>query len=162
MSDKRKKIAVVGVGNILLSDEGIGVRAVELLKERGVPEEVDLFDVGTSLDMVLSQLEGFDKMVILDAVKAGGEPGRIYRFSLKELEQGKKENSGFMLSLHELDIPRLLELERLVFKLPEEIVFIGMEPASLSPGMELSEAINKRMNEFIKVIEQELGDKKGG
>jgi len=156
LRNKRKKIAVVGVGNILLSDEGLGVRAVEILKEKRMPEDVGLFDVGTSLHLVMSQFEGFDKLIILDAVKANGEPGTIYRFSLEELEQGKTEEAGLMLSLHELDVPKAIALERLVSKLPEEIIFIGMEPESLDSGMELSETVNKKMGEFVKLIEREL------
>ena len=155
MSDKGKKIAVIGVGNILLTDEGLGVRAVEMLKRKGVPKNVDLFDAGTSLHLIMGQFEKFDKLIILDAVKAQGQPGTIYRFSLEELEQGKIEEKGLMLSLHELDVPKAIALEKLVSKLPEEIIFIGMEPESLDAGMELSETIKNKMPEFIRLIEQE-------
>lgn len=154
---KGKKIAVVGVGNILLGDEGLGVRAVERLKEKPLPASIQVFDAGTSIHQLLPAFEGFDKMVIIDAVKAGQEPGAIYRFTLEELESDKGKDIGFMLSLHELDVPRAIALERLVSKLPEEIVFIGMEPEKISEGMELSGTVSKKMDQLLSAIEKEFG-----
>lgn len=148
---------MVGVGNILLGDEGLGVRAVERLKEKALPENVELFDGGTSLHQLLPAFEGFDKLVIVDAVRAGQEPGAIYRFTLEELEAGKNKEISFMLSLHELDVPQAIALERLVTKLPEEIVFLGMEPGKIEETMELSETVKKKMNQLLSAIEKELG-----
>lgn len=151
-----KKIAVVGVGNILLGDEGLGVRAVEYLAQRSLPENIQIFDGGTALLQLLPALEGFDKIIIVDAVQAGQEPGAIYRFTLEELEASKKKEIGFMLSLHELDVPRAIALERLVSRLPEEIIFLGMEPARISESMELSEVVESKMEQLLRAIEREF------
>ena len=153
MSEKR--IVVVGVGNILLGDEGLGVRAVEELEKKGVPKNVQLYDAGTSLHLVMSSFEGFDKMIIVDAVQAGGEPGTIYRFDLEELEK-KGEKIKFMYSLHEIDVPRTLLLERMVSHLPQEVVFLGMEPERVEPGLELSPKVREKMGELISAIEREF------
>lgn len=153
-----KKIAVIGVGNVLLSDEGLGVRAVERMSESGVPENVKLVDAGTALQRVLSAFEGFDKIIIVDAVKAGKAAGTIYRFTLSELEEGKNNVFQYLLSLHEMDVPKTIAMERLVVELPEDIVVIGMEPESISPGMELSAAVEARMKELISKIREEIGD----
>jgi len=151
-----KKIVVVGVGNILLSDEGLGVKAVQELEKRGVPENVSLYDAGTSLHLVMSSFEGYDKMIIVDAIKAGSEPGSIYRFTLKELEAGKSPKVNYMFSLHEIDVPRTLALEKLVSQLPEEVVFLGMEPEKVEPGLELSPTIKEKLDDLIALIEKEF------
>jgi hydrogenase maturation protease len=151
-----KKIIVVGVGNSLLSDEGIGPKAVERLKKMGLPERVKIFDAGVSLQSILSLAEGFDKMIVIDAVKGGDAPGTIYRFTLDELEQGKTSNISFKLSLHEMDVPRAIAMERLIVELPKEIVVIGMEPQSLEPGEKLSDALEQRIEQLIERVLKEI------
>jgi hydrogenase maturation protease len=151
-----KRVIVIGVGNTMLSDEGLGVKAIEMLEKTGLPKDVRLYDAGVSLQRALSLVQGFDKMVIIDAIKAGKKPGSIYRFTLEELERDKKEKVKIMLSLHDLDVPAVIALEKLVVELPPEIVFIGMEPASINPGANLSPVIEAKMKYFISAIRREL------
>ena len=151
-----KKIVVVGVGNILLSDEGLGVKAVQELEKRGVPENVSLYDAGTSLHLVMSSFEGYDKMIIVDAIQGGSAPGSIYRFTLKELEEGQAPKLNYMFSLHEIDVPRTLALEKLVSRLPEEVVFLGMEPEKVEPGLDLSPIVQEKLEDLIALIEKEF------
>jgi len=140
----------------MLSDEGLGPQAVERLVQSGLPENVKAYDAGVSLSTMLSLCEGFDKMVIVDAVRGGGRPGDIYRFTLEELEQDKNLDLSFKLSLHEIDVPKAIALERLVARLPEEIVVVGMEPESMTPGMELSATVAGRMESLLAKIREEL------
>jgi hydrogenase maturation protease len=146
---------VLGVGNILMKDEGLGVRAVEKLHAHKLPKNVSLYDAGTWLQSVLGTLEGFDKIIIVDAVKAGDKPGSIYRFTLEELEAGRKEEISFMLSLHEMDVRKAIALEKLVTKLPEEIIFLGMEPAKIAEGLELSKTVEKNMGKLVSALKKE-------
>ena len=75
------RVVVLGVGNLLLSDEGVGVRCVERLQRAAdLPPEVALIDGGTSTHELLDDLEGLDLLVILDAAKTGGPPGRVVRY----------------------------------------------------------------------------------
>lgn len=150
------KIIVIGVGNVLMSDEGLGVRAVERLKDLGLPETVRLIDAGTSLQRVLPLAEGFDKMIIVDAVRSGKPAGAIHRFTLEELESGKTGPVNLMLSLHEIDVPRAIAMERLVAKLPEQIIFLGLEPEKIGPGMELSRAVLEKMGLLVSEIKKEI------
>ena len=82
-----KRIAVVGVGNILMGDEGIGVKVVEELRKERLPEGVELFDGGTAFHVLVDDLIDFDKLIIVDAVLGGESPGTIYRFEFGELEE---------------------------------------------------------------------------
>jgi len=151
-----KRVIVIGVGNTLLSDEGLGVKAVERLEKTNLPQNVRLFDAGVSLPRTLPLAQGFDKMVIIDAIKAGKKPGTIHRFTLEEIERGQKKKARISLSLHELDVPGMIALEKLVTKLPRQIVFIGMEPASISPGTSLSPVIEEKMESLISRIRREI------
>lgn len=155
-SISRKKTIVIGVGNPLLSDEGIGSHAIARLRRRRLPSGTQLCDAGVSLEAALSLAEGFDKMVIVDAVKGGDRPGAIYRFTLEELEAGRASDYCFRLSLHEMDVPKAIALERLVVNLPKQIIFIGMEPKTISPGEKLSRAVEKKMGLLVSCILQEL------
>ena len=120
-------ILVLGVGNILLSDEGLGVRALELLR-RGYefPEEVSLLDGGTLGVDLLYYLEGTEKLLILDAVLGGKEPGTLYRFT------GERVRGHFRrkVSMHDLGMQEVLALMELRGRFPEEIVLLGIEPIS--------------------------------
>lgn len=151
-----QKIIIIGVGNSLFSDEGIGPKAVERLKKIEMPERVKVFDAGVSLQTILRLAEDFDKMIVINAVKGGGTPGTIYRFTLEELEQGRTANLSFQLSLHEMDVPRAIAMERLIAELPKEIVVIGMEPQSLAPGDNLSEAVERNTGQLIDKVLKEI------
>lgn len=98
----------MGVGNILMGDEGIGVKAVEALRKKDLPGSVELFDGGTAFHSLIGELEGFDKLVIVDAVKGRKSSGTIYRFELEDLDlrllgeiERKKKTT---LSLHDVGI----------------------------------------------------------
>jgi len=154
--DSKKKIIVIGVGNILMSDEGLGVRAVELLQKSVRDENIKIIDAGTSLQRALTLTQGFEKMLIIDAIRSGKPAGSIHCFTLEELEQGKTGHMQLMLSLHEIDAPKAIAMERLVAKLPGEIIFLGMEPERIAPGMELSRAVQEKMDLLVSEIKKEL------
>ncbi|MFH1154179.1 MAG: hydrogenase maturation protease, partial [Pseudomonadota bacterium] len=95
-----KKLLVLGVGNILLSDEGIGVHAVhELLKETW-PEDVEFIDGGTFTQDIFYLFNEYELVLVLDIVRAGHEPGTVYRLSEQDLRQDEKH----CLSLHDIDL----------------------------------------------------------
>jgi hydrogenase maturation protease len=154
------RIAVVGVGNILMGDEGIGVRVVQALEKSSAKETkrgVEFFDAGTALHALLPQLEGYDRMIVVDTVQGGEAPGTIYRFTLEDLEKrrgGKAD--GLMMSIHEMDVEDTLSMARLTQKLPPEIIFIGVEPEKVELKEELSSTLEKRMGEYIRTVEQEI------
>jgi hydrogenase maturation protease len=151
-----KKTIVIGVGNILMSDEGLGVRAAERLQKIVRDENIKIIDAGTSLQRALTLTENFEKIIIIDAVRADKPAGHIQRFTIEELEQGKTGPVQLMLSLHEIDVPKAIAMERLVAKLPEEIIFFGMEPEKIAPGMELSRAVEAKMDLLVSAIRKEL------
>ncbi len=119
-----KHILILGVGNILFTDEGIGVRALEWLQEHCVfPENVTLVDGGTLGMGLMDALLKCDYVYVLDAVLGGGEPGSIYRLTDNDL----RKSMSFHDSLHQTDLVDTLIYCDILGHRPEGIVF-GMEP----------------------------------
>lgn len=150
-SQKTPRVVVVGVGNLLLKDEGIGIHTVKSLQEMDLPPDVKLIDGGTSPDLI-AYTEAGDKLIIIDAARAGGEPGTIYRFLPEDLSQ-----NGGILSTHELGVEQNLRLMSLTGSRPGEIVIIGIEPGETGWGTELSPELQQKVPEIVKVVLKEIG-----
>ena len=151
-NDPPKRIIVIGVGNLLQKDEGIGIHAVKSLQEMQLPDNVTIIDGGTSPD-ILACTRGGDKLIIVDAARAGGEPGTIYRFQPDDLIA----ESGAALSVHELGVPQNLRLMLLSGNEPSEVVIIGIEPKEIEWGIELSTELETKIPEIISVVLKEIG-----
>jgi hydrogenase maturation protease len=148
------KIVVLGIGNILLRDEGIGVRVVEKLREIGLPENVEIHDGATLGLSLLNLLSGCKKAIIVDAVLGGGKPGDIYRFKLKDVLNINEK--GNLLSMHDIDFVTAFRMGAEFLNLPDDIVVVGIEPATFEEGLELSEEVEKAVPEVIKLILEEI------
>jgi len=145
------RIVVIGVGNLLLRDEGIGIHAVKALQEMELPDDVVTIDGGTSPDLIAYSRAGA-KLIIIDAAKAGGEPGAIYRFLPGDLAA-----SGAMFtSAHELGVEENLKLMSLMKNEPAETVIIGVEPKEIDWGLELSPELQQKLPDIIGVVLKEI------
>ena len=138
------RILVVGVGNLLLKDEGIGIHTVQALQERELPADVKLIDGGTSPDLIAYTGAG-DKLIIVDAAKAGDEPGSIYRFTPEDLAEEKAS----LASAHEMGVVENLGLIKLSGNEPKEIVIIGIEPYKIEFGTELSPELQQKLPQIL-------------
>jgi hydrogenase maturation protease len=145
------RIVVIGVGNLLQKDEGVGIHAVQALQEIKLPKDVELIDGGTSPDLI-AYTRATDKIIIIDCAKAGGKPGTFYRFKPEDLAAVK----GSLTSAHEMGVVENLNLMSLTGNKPEDVVIIGIEPAAIDWGMELSEILKKRLPDLIKTVLKEI------
>jgi hydrogenase maturation protease len=145
------KILVVGMGNLLYQDEGIGVHVIQEMKKMKLPEKIELLDIGTSTMDLISYLKGIKKLIVIDAMKAGGDPGTIYRCKPKDL---LPKNEG-PISLHEIG---LLETLNMAKKMGMEIetVIIGVEPKIMDWGMELTEEVKNKIPFIIEAMLKEV------
>jgi hydrogenase maturation protease len=143
--------SVLGIGNVLLRDEGIGCHVVHALEGISLPD-VKIIDGGTCPD-VLQLLEDVDKLVIVDAVKGGGTPGQIYRFHLEDITLEQKP----FLSLHDVGLVDSMMLMQLWHNI-DEAVIIGVEPREINWGLELSPELQEKMPQIIDAILSELND----
>ncbi|MBM3157857.1 MAG: hydrogenase maturation protease [Chloroflexi bacterium] len=147
-----KKIVVLGAGNELFKDEGIGVHVARILQEKLPSSSIEVIEGGTSPDACYL-LDGVDKLVIVDAVKGGCEPGAIYRFTPEQIVAEK----GITTSIHQMGILENLSVMGLIGCKPKETVIIGVEPKELEPGLELSPELQGRMPKIIETVIGEIG-----
>ncbi|HUL62092.1 MAG TPA: hydrogenase maturation protease, partial [Methanocella sp.] len=119
-----RKIVVLGVGNLLMGDDGFGPRVLDELRKRNLPPNVELIDAGVGGMSILSWIEDADKVIIIDSIHFEGyEVGDIVRFTDKELPPP----TMFGLSLHDINLVDTLKIGQLVQKMPEEIVIYGVQ-----------------------------------
>jgi len=140
---------VLGMGNVLLRDEGIGCHVAHALEEIPLPD-VKIIDGGTCPD-VLQFVEDADKLIIVDAVKGGGTPGQIYRFHLEDITLEQKP----FLSLHDVGLVDNLMLIQPWHNINEAVI-IGVEPREINWGLELSPELQEKMPQIIDTILSEL------
>ncbi|RLJ70779.1 hydrogenase maturation protease [Hydrogenivirga caldilitoris] len=145
-------ITVLGIGNILLSDEGLGVRALERLGELyEFPEEVRLMDGGTLGIDLLYHLEGVSKLLVLDAVSGGKPPGTLYVIKGEEVKSYFRRK----VSMHEIGFQEVLALMEVMGKPIPEIVVMGIEPKSFELSTELTPEVEEKIPELIeRALEQ--------
>jgi hydrogenase maturation protease len=130
-----KKTLVLGLGNILLGDEGVGVRVVERLQELyEFPQGVQVLDGGTLALDLLPYVEDADRLVVIDALEMGTEPGAIARLEGDQVPAFL----SVKLSPHQMGLTDLLAAARLRNSYPEELVVWGVQPAVMRPGLALS------------------------
>ncbi len=144
---------VLGVGNLLLSDEGFGIHVIRRLVERyEIPNEVQVLDGGTLGMDLLYYLEGVENLLLIDAVEARREAGTLIRLSGEEVPAFL----SLKVSPHQLGVPDMLAAARLKGSFPKNIVLWGVQPASLEIGMELSETVAPLVDVVVENIMREL------
>jgi hydrogenase maturation protease len=129
-------LAIIGLGNVLLGDDGFGPFVVELLRTRHVfPAEVELLDLGTPGLGLISYLHGHDSVVIVDAVAAPGSPGDVREYGGDELE---RLPVAPRVSPHDPAVSEALAVARLAASGPLDVCLVGAVPGSLELGAGLS------------------------
>lgn len=153
MPGRMIRVAVIGIGNPLMGDDGAGVAVLDLLAKK-VPKGVELLDLGTGGMNLLHKLEGLDLAIIVDAVDFGGKPGQIKIFEPDDVDTSKELG----VSLHDADILKIIQLAKEMGKCPEKIFIAAIQPASVSPAMELSSGIKKKLpmlaDEILKLLKK--------
>lgn len=158
MADTTKKILILGVGNILFTDEGVGVRAVErLLATYDFSDNVTLMDGGNLGMRLMQPLMECDYCIVLDAVLGGDVPGSIYRLTGDDL----RKSLAFKDSMHQSDLVDTLISCELIGKRPETVV-IGMEPFDFQTmSIELSPTVADRVPVMLEIALAELAQAGG-
>lgn len=149
----KRNLCVIGLGNPLMGDEGIGIRLVEELAKRSALDGVEFIDAGTMGMTLLHLINGKRKVFFIDCALMGEAPGTLCRFTPEEVAT-KKLLSGF--SLHEGDLLQLLALSRTLGESPDEVVIFGIEPVEITPGTELSPLLEAHVQEYCRVILEEI------
>jgi hydrogenase maturation protease len=145
---------IVGVGNPLLGDEGLGCHIVEKLSRMAMPTNVNMLDCGCDLLNLASYIDKPERIIVIDAIRAGGKPGQIHRFNFDELDTIKTES----FSAHQLRIVDALRLLKQAYLSLTccEITVMGIEPGALGLSTELSEEVKENIANLTKLVLKEV------
>jgi hydrogenase maturation protease len=174
---REKKIAVVGAGNVLMGDEGVGVEVMRALEGTvRSAGSVDFIDAGTGFFTMVSDLDGYEAVVIIDAANGGGEPGAMYRFEVGEEgggtagpgapgETAPRDNGlpGVLelrrsapISLHDFGVLESIAWERVRGKLKGKVVLFGIEPWNVELRLGLSGPLEAKLDWYVERIQREI------
>jgi hydrogenase maturation protease len=153
--ESRCPVLVLGMGNILLEDEGLGIRALEVLRrEFELPAGVELLDGGTTGMGLLDDISGRDHLVVLDAVQTGEPPGTLVVMRGDEVPV----YFGIRVTPHQLGLADVLATLKLTDEQPGSVRVLGMVPFSLDMALELSSPVRARLGELVNLAVEELSD----
>lgn len=149
-----KPVVVLGLGNPLMADEGIGVYLVERVRESAAEyPAVDFVDAGTGGLSILHHIEGRRKAVVIDCAFMDEPPGAIRRFTPEEVRSTKVLAHQ---SLHEADLMRIIAMARQLGQAPDEIVIFGIQPERVEFRQGLSRTLAEKIDKYVSMILHEL------
>ncbi len=153
-----KETIVIGLGNPLMADEGIGTVLVEELSKLAqagkLPtENIEYYDGGCGGMYLLHVIAERKKVILIDCCLMGTEPGTIRRFTPDDVTSVKQMAH---LSLHEVDILKVIELAQQIGQCPDDIVIFGIEPVAIEQQMHLNDPLTARLDTYIAEIAKEM------
>lgn len=155
LEKKTKKITILGIGNTLYSDEGVGVHILPLLQEMlkdKSEKEVEIIEGATDGMRLLGPVEDTEYLIIIDAINAGKEPGTIISIKNDDIPA----YFGIKMSIHQVGFQEVLFAARIRERLPEEMIMFGIQPESLKLGVELTSTVNDRLVDLANQIKDQV------
>lgn len=149
-----KPIAIIGVGNYLMADEGVGIHATQKLRQEFKNDDCDIIDAGVPSMALLHMTQGRKLVIIIDCAEFGGKPGEIITF---KPEQVKRERNS-IISLHGTDLLSTLDVGQSLGLSQPPIWIIGIQPVKVEMSQELSPEVKKSLNELPRHIEKIIGE----
>jgi hydrogenase maturation protease len=147
-----KNILILGLGNILLGDEGVGVRVIEQLFSHPLPDEIEVIDGGTAGYELINFFEGKEKVIIVDAVKTDDTPGSVYKMDLSIVQ----EDETVQLSLHQIGLKNVFKMASMM-DLNPEVTLVGIVPKDYQDyNIGLSEEVEKAIPLAIETVLKEI------
>jgi hydrogenase maturation protease len=146
---QKLKTVILGIGNELLGDEGIGVHAVRRLQGEILPEQTKVVEVGTAILDALDVLEQADRIIVIDAMQDGNAPGTVYKIPLDGCG-----GSPCIASMHGFDIFRVMALAGRTT--PPPVTVFGVEPGLIDWSMELSPPVADSLPHLLVAVQEEV------
>jgi len=143
------KTLALGIGNLLLTDEGVGVHVVRAHQKEPLPPDFVALEVGTAFLDALPEIEQADRIIIVDAMQGDGTPGTIYRVPFEDCARPE-----IIASMHGFDLSRVFLLAGRAS--PPEVVVIGVEPARIDWGTELTPEVQKALPEVVSAVRMQV------
>jgi len=146
------KILILGVGNLILKDDGFGVHLVNELQNTEFPDNVTLLEAGTVSHQLIPLLHEIDHLIVIDVVEAGDTPGSIFRFTPEDMQF----TSDRMVSLHQISLIDVLRMTELTGRRPATVI-IGVQPKDVATwSLELSEELKAVIPKVKSLLADEL------
>ena len=156
MDKTNKKIGILGVGNLIVGDEGFGVHAVRYLEEKyEFPDNVLILDGGTAGIYMSPFLEECDPVLVIDVVDIDAEPGSMHYYSSEDVKAGKLSTR---MSPHQLGLLEVLEICKLRDSAPETLEFYCVVPQHLDTSTELSDVVAPRVKDISEIVLKRLAE----
>ncbi|MFC1694929.1 HyaD/HybD family hydrogenase maturation endopeptidase [Pseudomonadota bacterium] len=149
----RCPVLVLGMGNLLLEDEGLGIRALELLQQRyEIPPGIELLDGGTTGMGLLDDISRRKHLVVVDACQTGEPPGTLVRLEGDQVPV----YFGMRISPHQLGLSDVLATLELSGEKPADVIVLGLVPQSLEMCLELSDVVSEKLDSLVEAVAVEL------
>jgi len=147
-----QNVLILGVGNILLGDDGFGVHLINSFADTSFPPNVQILEAGTVSHQLIPLFRTIDRLIVIDAVEAGDQPGSIFRFTPEDMQFP----AGGMASLHQISLIDVLRMAELTGGRPDTII-IGVQPKDVSSwSLELSDEVRAVIPKVKELIFEEL------
>ena len=146
------KTVIIGFGNLLMGDDGAGIHLIQKLANECMPAQVELIDGGVNSFAALSGLQSASLAILIDSMAGGEAPGTIYRLTAEQLEAQPNPRA---LSVHDFSLLDSLQLIGRVEDLPPILIY-GIEPSTLDLTMELSQPVERAVDQVIAKIKEDL------
>ena len=147
---KRTPVVIIGVGNLLMGDEGAGIHAVALLRGVAWPAGVEVLDGGTAGVGLVHLIDGRRLAVIVDCADFGGAPGEIRSFDAEALARDERTEAG----LHAVDLLTALALAKKTVAYPARVVIVGIQPKSIAMGTQLSPEVQSALTRLPEMLKK--------
>jgi hydrogenase maturation protease len=144
---------VLGIGNVLLQDEGVGIHALHELQRRfELGDDIEVLDGGTAGVELLRYLDGRAQVVVIDAIAAGHPPGTVFRVEGEDVPRSFHRR----ISPHQIGLSDVLATALITDGMPAEIVMFGVEPHTMKTGLELTPVVDASLDKLIGAVVDEL------
>lgn len=152
ISEGEGRTVVIGLGNPLMADDGLGLAALERLRAAGPPADVELVDGGTWGMNLLPVIEAADRVLLLDAIDVGAAPGTLHVLERMQIPR----YLATKISPHQVDLSDVLALAELRGTLPDHTVAIGLQPERVEMSCELSDAVHSHLDDLVAAVSRRL------
>jgi len=153
MSGDIKHTLILGLGNPLMGDEGIGVRAIDEFEKLELSDKIAVHDGGTAGLGLIDLMAEYQRVIIIDAADMGHPPGDVIKFTPKDVRLKMAET---ILSPHQIGLAEMLALANALDMLPPELVVIGVQPLRIEAGAKLSPEMEEAIPQIIRIVLKEL------
>jgi len=150
--NENSKVVIIGIGNLLLMDEGIGIHVINELEKHKLPESVDIYDGGTGGFKLIDLMHDAKRVIFIDAVETGKAPGTITTFQPKDVHSIYPKKR---YSLHDTDLLQVIKMTELLDNSPE-IKIVGIQPKTINYDTTLSKELTDSMSDIINTVLMEI------